>query len=65
MAKIPHSLWRARLCASVLIALVGTTKAQSPTPSGTVAGKEEAKMVELPPAKTTEPWQITVGAPAG
>jgi outer membrane autotransporter protein len=28
-----------------------------------VAGKEEAKVVELPPAKTTEPWQITVGAP--
>jgi outer membrane autotransporter protein len=28
-----------------------------------LAGKEEAKVVELPPAKTTEPWQITVGAP--
>ena len=37
MAKIPHSLWRAGLCASVLIAFVGTTKAQSPTPSGTTA----------------------------
>jgi bacterioferritin-associated ferredoxin len=37
MAKIPHSLWRAGLCASVLIAFVGSTKAQSPTPSGTTA----------------------------
>ena len=28
-----------------------------------LAGKEEAKVVEQPSEKTTEPWQITVGAP--
>jgi hypothetical protein len=37
MAKILHSLWRPGLCASVLIASVCTTQAQSPTPSGTTA----------------------------
>jgi outer membrane autotransporter protein len=28
-----------------------------------LAGKEEAKVVEQPSAKTTEPWQISVGGP--
>jgi hypothetical protein len=37
MAKIPHLLWRAGLCAPVLMAFVCASKAQSPTPSGTTA----------------------------
>ena len=42
MAKTPHSLLRAGLCASVLIVFVCTIHAQSPTPSGTTAQQMES-----------------------
>jgi hypothetical protein len=42
MAKIPHLLQRAGLCASVLIASACITKAQTPTPSGTTAEQYQA-----------------------
>src|SRR5262249_16156932 len=33
------------------------------TPQGCAGKQTEAKLIEQPPAKTTEPWIITVGAP--
>ena len=34
-----------------------------PLIAGWAGTQEESKVVEQPPVKTTEPWQITVGGP--
>src|SRR6476660_2842561 len=34
-----------------------------PLTVGWAGTQEEAKVIEQPPAKTTEPWQITIGGP--
>src|ERR1700746_1129315 len=36
-----------------------------PLIAGWAGTQEEAKVVEQPSVKTTEPWQITVGGPGG
>ena len=36
-----------------------------PLTAGWAGTQEEAKVIEQPSVKTTEPWQITVGVPAG
>jgi hypothetical protein len=56
------------LAAAFLVAgAVGMVQADSDSETGGPAqssGKQtESKLVEQPPAKTTEPWIITVGAP--
>ena len=56
------------LAAAFLVAgAVGTVGADSDSearPPAQSSGKQtESKLVEQPPAKTTEPWTITVGAP--
>src|SRR5215471_15791969 len=39
------------------------SRSQSRTSQGSAGKQTEAKVIEQPPAKTTEPWIITVGAP--
>src|SRR5215472_10939991 len=39
------------------------SRSQSRTSEQSAGKQTEAKVIEQPPAKTTEPWIITVGAP--